>query len=329
MNIESARSLKESLMANLVPSLVERLPVARAYGLPAGPVKTVEENPRALALGVSPAKKGYRLAVRVQHRALLESDKIRQITARAKGEVDVKYIGRVHIRSNGLRSRHRPLVMGCSIGHYQITAGSLGAFVKPKAGGAISILSNNHVLANENRGKRGDAILQPGDYDGGKNPVDEVAKLGKFVRLRRRGANLVDAALAAVNEGIKIDPITLTGVGKLKGVSATPLADELEVRKAGRTTGTTRGIVTAFELDGVMVDYDIGTLRFDNQLEIEAEDKAFSAGGDSGSLIVDSSCYAVALLFAGSDQGGTEGHGTTYANPIQTVLDALGVALDI
>lgn len=36
---------------------------------------------------------------------------------------------------------------------------------------------------------------------------------------------------------------------------------------------------------------------------------------------------AVALLFAGSDQGGANGQGLTYANPIQSVLEALGVEL--
>lgn len=328
MNIDSARGLKQSLMATVVPSLVEALPAARAYGLPAAPVRTVEQNPRALALGVVSANKGYKIAIRVQHRALLDSPKVEQIRKRAKGEVDVRYIGRVHVRSNTLRNKHRPLVIGCSVGHYKITAGTLGAFVRPKAGGSPAILSNNHVLANENRARSGDAILQPGVYDGGANPGDAIAQLSKFIRLRRSGVNLVDAAFATVAEGIKIDAATLAGIGKLKGLGPTPIVDELEVSKAGRTTGTTTGRVTAFELDGVMVDYDAGTLRFDNQLEIEADDKPFSSGGDSGSLIVDRDCLAVGLLFAGSDQGGMHGHGTTYANPIHPVLDALDVALE-
>jgi len=33
------------------------------------------------------------------------------------------------------------------------------------------------------------------------------------------------------------------------------------------------------------------------------------------------------LLFAGGDQGGTNGKGPTYANPLRTVLDALKVNL--
>jgi hypothetical protein len=328
MNLESVRSLKESLMATVVPSFVGTLHAARAYGLPAAPLGSVEQNPRVFALGVAPSKKGFRLAIRIQHRALVGSPKIEQIIRQADGEVDVKYIGRVHARAAGNRTRQRPLKMGYSVGHYKITAGTLGAFVRSKQGGTSAILSNNHVLANENRARVGDAILQPGNYDGGKNSADAIAKLTKFIRLRRKGVNLVDAAMATVNEGVKIDTVILERIGKLKGVSTKPAADQLEVRKTGRTTGATRGRITTFELDGVMVDYDAGTLRFDNQLEIEGEEGPFSSGGDSGSLIVDSDNLAIALLFAGSDHGGVHGHGTTYANPIQPVLDALDVNLE-
>lgn len=69
-------------------------------------------------------------------------------------------------------------------------------------------------------------------------------------------------------------------------------------------------------------------LRFENQIEIEGEGrKAFSAGGDSGSLIVDSGCLAVAQLFAGTDEGGSNGKGLTYATAIETVLDTLELDL--
>jgi hypothetical protein len=328
MNLDSVRSLKENLMASVVPAFVETAHAARAYGLPAEPLETAAQNPRAFALGVAPARKQFKLAIRIQHRALLGSPQVERITREARGEVDVRYIGRVHIRATWNRSRQRPLLIGSSIGHYKITAGTLGAFVRPKQSGGVAVLSNNHVLANENRAHLGDSILQPGNYDGGKNPADSVAKLAKFVRLRRTGANQVDAACATVNGGVKIDKSTLKGIGKLKGVSTAPATADLKVSKVGRTTGVTHGRVSAFELDGVMVDYDAGTLRFDNQLEIEGDSAAFSAGGDSGSLIVDAGNLAVALLFAGSDQGGEHGHGTTYANPIQPVLDALDITLE-
>ncbi|MBE7158469.1 MAG: hypothetical protein INR62_08570, partial [Rhodospirillales bacterium] len=215
-----------------------------------------------------------------------------------------------------------------SVGHYLVTAGTLGGFVRLRKDQSVHILSNNHVLANENNAKTGDPILQPGTYDGGKKPKDLVAKLSAYVRIKKKGINMVDAALAALEDRIAYHPAEFTGLGTLLGLR-TDLVDEgEEVSKIGRTTGLTRGRVTAFELDDVNVGFDAGVGRFDGQLEIEGIGNApFSDSGDSGSLILDRNCLAVGLLFAGSDQGGANGQGLTFANPMPTVLDALGADL--
>ena len=251
------------------------------------------------------------------------------ITKQAKGEEDVRYVGRVSKRAApSYQQRQRPLLIGCSIGHFAITAGTLGCFVKPRTGSELLVLSNNHVLANENRGKRGDAIVQQATLDGGKVPADVVAKLGDFIRMKKRGANFVDCALGELAAGIRSETTKLRGLGKLSGLGDAFLDEGTEVAKLGRTTGLTRGRVTAFELDNVVVGYDIGNLRFDDQVEIEgAGDGPFSDGGDSGSLIVGKDKRGVALLFAGSDQGGAHGQGLTFANPLRAVLDALKVDL--
>ena len=197
-----------------------------------------------------------------------------------------------------------------------------------RSNGTPRILSNNHVLADENKGKKGDAIIQPGRYDGGKKGKDTVGSLDKFVRLSASAANFVDCAIATVKAGIQFDSTKLTGIGSLKGVSASVVDVGTIVHKVGRTTDVTNGRVTAFELDNVVVGYDIGNLRFDNQIEIEGADAGpFSQGGDSGSLIVNDDLLAVALLFAGGDQGGSNGQGLTFANPIAKVFDQLGVDL--
>ena len=226
------------------------------------------------------------------------------------------------------QKKARPLRIGASIGHFQVTAGTLGAFVRSRDDGTILILSNNHVLANENKGKKSDTILQPGDFDGGQNPDDKAGELLRFIRLKKAGANLVDGALATVDGGIELDHRTLTALGKLAGLGDPVLVDDAPAGKVGRTTGTTRGRVSAFEVDNVVVQFGIGVLKFDGQVEIEGTDTGpFSQGGDSGSLIVDADLRAVALLFAGSDQGGSDGKGLTFANPIHAVLDALKVDL--
>jgi hypothetical protein len=190
------------------------------------------------------------------------------------------------------------------------------------------MLSNNHVLANENRARRGDAVLQPGPFDGGVRPDDEVAALTRFVRLKKGKPNVVDCAVAAITEEVETKRRTLFKIGRLAGLGPDFLDEGATVAKVGRTTASTRGRVTAFELDNLVVEFDIGDLTFNNQIEIEGVGNGpFSDGGDSGSLIVNEAREAVALLFAGTELGGSNYQGLTYANPLRPVLDALDLDL--
>jgi hypothetical protein len=329
MELDSVRELKTELASALIAAGAQAK-VARTMAFEARRMQDVRSAP-TLALGVAPGRSGgndYRLAVRLQRRTASEALQLDGITERARGEIDVRYVGRINKRT-WFTDRHRPIQMGISIGHFRITAGTLGAFVGAGRGG-VRILSNNHVLADENQGVKGDAILQPGAFDGGQRRRDRVGGLGRFVQLHTGStANRIDAALATVDDGVE------TRIGELHRSSA-PVAgvagDDVEidvVEKWGRTTGHTRGKVTAFELDNVVVGYDLGNLRFDGQIEIEAAGRRpFSDGGDSGSLIVTASDHlAVALLFAGSQTGGRGNLGLTYANPIAAVLSSLRVEL--
>lgn len=328
MEIGSVRELKQSLFKLHVQPLVVHSDAVAARAIGARSVKAVDAVQRTMALGIAHHEgKNYRLAVRIQNRALERSRELDEILKKAKGEADVRYIGRVVKHATPLQSRQRPLIIGCSVGHFRITAGTLGCFVKVKSG-AARILSNNHVLADENAGKKKDAVIQPGQFDGGKKGADTIGALDRFVRLKKTAANLVDCALATVKDGVEHDLTELAGLGKLAGVSNAPVGKGMGVHKVGRTTGTTSGRITAFELDNVVVGYDIGNLRFNGQIEIEGAGAGpFSQGGDSGSLIVDDDRKAVALLFAGGDQGGSNGKGLTYGNPIETVFAALTVTL--
>jgi hypothetical protein len=269
------------------------------------------------------------------------------------------------------RDRFRPIIpSGVSIGHFKITAGTLGTIVTDRTTGEKLILSNNHVLANSNDSLVGDAILQPGTTDGGQNPADMVAKLERFVRLRYVGetdpptpdpgqppapsgcdvadvivkvANVLSAALgsskqvavvprpqaqiagigaqAAENEvdcavAKPIDPNMFSGqirgIGPVSGTKPATLG--MRVRKSGRTTDYTEGVITLLNAT-VNVAYGAKTARFVGQVITQA----MSQGGDSGSLIVDTAeAKAVGLLFAGSNQA-------TIFNPIDKVLDALNV----
>jgi hypothetical protein len=330
--------------------------VASAVG--AQPLDAIPKRQRTIALGISPTERGdYKIAVRVQRPALLHSQHVQKIVEDARGEADVRLIGRVDKRVTRkprrrasarpathsslqaakpwYQSHHMPLLIGSSVGHHLITAGSIGCFVRDRVAGATYILSNNHVLANEDNAKVGDAILQPGRYDGGRNPQDIVATLTNAVKLKLKSPNRVDCAIAALTDGVAMDPRRLRGIlgseadGELGELCADDVLDEgLIVRKVGRTTGATVGRITAFEVDNVVVNYGVGNLRFDGQIEIEGTTASpFSDGGDSGSIIVTDKLCAIALLFAGSETGGENGHGLTFANPLSAVLTALKVSI--
>ena len=329
MNIDNARGLKASLLENVTANFAEASAV-RKLGIRSQAADPSKTALRTIAIGISSKGKQHQLAIRLQRRMLEDHPLITQIRKQAKGEVDIKYVGKILKRETAakLQKRRRPLVIGCSIGHFKITAGTLGCFVRDRSTGEILILSNNHVLANENNAVAGDAIIQPGDLDGGKKSTDAIGKLRSFVKLKKTGKNFVDCAVASIKSGIKFDQQKFGSFGKLAGLGLEVLVDGTEVRKVGRTTGQTKGRVTAFELDNVIIEYDLGNLRFDDQVEIEgAGSKSFSDGGDSGSLIFDKDRGAVALLFAGGDQGGSNDMGLTYGNPIRLVLDALKVDL--
>jgi len=332
MNLDSVRGLKAALSEHILTGLAESVRTRSAFGTSARALGVRPGAPRSLVLGVSVRNgKDFALAVRVQHRAMEDSPEVELIKKQAKGEIDLRYIGAVRKRTAPwYQKRQRPLLIGCSVGHFNITAGTLGAFVTPRGGGSVAILSNNHVLANENDAKKGDAILQQAKDDGGKRPADVVGMLDTFVKLKHSGINRVDCAMAPLKEGIDRNLSKLKGLGVLKGVGNVSVDEGQRVSKLGRTTGLTHGRVTAIELDNVVIEYDNGDCRFDNQIEIEGDgSKAFCDGGDSGSLIVGADMLAVGLLFAGSDQGGANGQGLTYGNPIHAVLDALKVDLAV
>ncbi|WP_164699908.1 hypothetical protein [Modestobacter sp. KNN46-3] len=283
-----------------------------------------------VALGLTPVARGQvHLAIRLIEQA--DADVVLGgLDAGARDEVDVRVIGPVRPLTSPtpdeLRRRGRPLRPGASVGHRDVTAGTLGGFVRRRGTEELLVLSNNHVLANSDAGVTGDPVFQPGVADGGLD-TDRVGSLAAFIRFRLEPGNLVDAAVAALDPGMTTNPAGYPG-GPLSAVVAA--ADDTDpdelVEKVGRTTGHTRGRITAVEVDGVGVQFDDAVHTFDDQVEIEGVSGGFSAGGDSGSVIWRSRDRApLGLLFAGSTTGGSAGGGVTFANPLATVLRELDV----
>lgn len=301
----------------------------------------VGDGTPALAIGLAPQPDGsYALAVRYRLGLPSVRSIARKVVAEIGRDVDVRRTGRISTLADdpakvrprppvitahalGETGRARPLRPGISIAHAEVTAGTLGAFVHKD--GVVHALSNYHVLAGSPSAKVGDTILQPGPADGGRVSKDKVGTLAAWEELRPGRDATVDCAIALlddqeVNPEYPVGRITTTAVA---------LGGE-QVAKIGRTTSVTRGRVTAIELDNVVVGYgeELGEISFDNQIEVESTGTGpFSRGGDSGSLVYRADGVALGLLFAGSESGGENGTGLTYINPIDAVLDALGVTL--
>lgn len=268
-------------------------------------------------------------------------DLIPQVLSGVK--TDVQKTGIIHALQERT-DKWRPAPGGVSIAHTSVTAGTLGCLVTKDE--QTFILSNNHVLADSNQAQLGDTILQPGPADGG-TLADEIAILEDYVPInfgagipfcpfakgivsvlnwlamcigsRHRflaiqddpEPNLVDAAIA---RPLSADLVVrhILEIGEPQGINEGTLG--LKIRKSGRTTGLTSGEITQVDAT-VKVSYGIGkTAIFVDQL-VAGE---MSAGGDSGSAVLDEDNRVVGLLFAGSET-------TTVMNRSRNVMDALNV----
>ena len=223
------------------------------------------------------------------------------------------------------QSRLRPAQPGCSVGFQfpddsgMLMAGTFGAVVQD-GDGTLYVLSNNHVLANENRLPLGSPIMQPGLLDGGGAKKDTLATLSKFIARTGAQYNSVDAAIAKVSNPALVSPVPLPKVGKLATGEPISAVEKMAVCKVGRTSGYTEGTITDVDAD-VSVGYQIGNLLFSGQIVVERPRKPFSREGDSGALVVDkASRRPVALLFAGSDTH-------ALANPIHRLLGRVGISM--
>lgn len=341
MKLDSARNLKADVFKKLfryveagmrasdgLPTFVDprALDAARAGGV-------FRSKEMGIALGFASTRDrpgdnmpDLQLVAILSDKSLRDSQIIEDINRAAKGELKVLVSGPIRKQAFPL-DRERPLRMGMSIGHAKGGTGSLGCFVRSR--GVACLLSNNHILALENRASFGDAVVQQARSDGGRDPRDRVATLFNSIDIQFGGAliNQFDAAIAALLP----DVAHVAGDLPLSGQTAGAQVGA-KVVKVGRQTIGTEGVVTAIEMDQVMVEYGVGrtskTARFDGQVAISGTAfQPFSKKGDSGALVLDSDGHAVGLLFAGSANGGENGGGLSFANPLAEVLQALEAEL--
>jgi hypothetical protein len=207
------------------------------------------------------------------------------------------------------------------------------------------ILSNNHVLARSSQGVAGESITQPGPsacFPGQSKPIATLtqqaalAPAGTAQGRTGPSPSNTDSAIAQIVPGTVDLAGTILDLGAAgpSSIAAAAPSNQLPipqasigmaVAKSGRTTGLTCSTVESINMT-IPIGYDISctadlnapkafTATYTNQVMINGG--SFSAGGDSGSLIVrQSDARPVALLYGGSPVD-------TVANPIQDVITAL------
>lgn len=238
--------------------------------------------------------------------------------------------------------RHRPLVSGLQVQNFDddsrqgevdqgfINIGTLGCFVR-LADGKSALLSNNHVIAGENRGLKGiDRVFQPGSTTA--KTVNHIALLTDFVDLhvspigatpRKRTViyNEVDAGVAEIAMNIEWAKgyLPLRCLVAPSGTASAQVGDQ--VFKVGSTTGLTYGEVTDVTTIVGPIAYYSGPSWFRRSFIVEAHNgDRFSDHGDSGSAIVRTDGRVVGILYAGNGQ-------QNYACPIDVILEKLTCTL--
>jgi hypothetical protein len=228
------------------------------------------------------------------------------------------------LADGGANHRMRTMNFGVSGGNVNdITkrfccSGTLGALITD--GTTQYILSNNHVLGISDSASVGDDISQPGLIDNNCRVADIVADFTTAVPL---GQN-VDAAIAQLRPGQMDSSGSIEDIGVPSSATTAPSVG-LSVVKSGRTTGFTSGTISSINTS-VSVQYQQScgqgkkfVVSYTGQVVINSS--TFSAGGDSGSLILSNNGHnPVALLYAGSSS-------TTIANPINEVMSKLSTRL--
>jgi hypothetical protein len=254
------------------------------------------------------------------------------VSAASSDDVAVNVIVTGELEAFPHKFKIRPAPGGVSVGHYRITAGTLGCLARgnrPPRNQRLMILSNNHVLANSNNARFGDSIIQPGRADGGVSPRDRIAILERYVPIRFGAGkvNYVDCATGwAWPSRVRKELVYLyKGQRRFFRISSKIKACRkgLLVGKSGRTTQLTVGRIVDCNFSG-WVGYRPQKAFFRDQMVITSaqQGRSFSAGGDSGSVIWtwDRTRNPVGLLFAG-------GGGYTIANKMWRVLKALDIQL--
>lgn len=257
------------------------------------------EDDGTLEESVSSALDGFQLDQVPKELAIVGSD---GVEIKEAGTISIATEVSGEITAQSFTDRRRPARGGNSCGNIRRnSAGTLGAAVNYR--GTVHILSNWHVLYGPG-GRDGDPIVQQARLDGGRAPRDVIARNTKGWLDAYR-----DLAVARV-----LSPWNkfVAGGSRCHGRFGSPknASVGMQVKKCGRTTQATTGIVRSVSSTVRVNGYPGGARIFRDQIQTSA----MARPGDSGSLLCESRTNSpVGVLFAGGSSG-------TWHNKIQRVM---------
>ena len=243
------------------------------------------------------------------------------LTDEGEVEIEVNRIGKLIIKpeqANSATNRGHVFVRGGRIACGSSCApsgenysGTFGALVQKASGKELYVLSNNHVLAACNHTPVGMPILAPSNADGSPTTraPGEIARHAEICELRSGEPTLVPPC----QEDLALGRATPAAVSSWQGDEVNgydtprtlrPLKSQMRVKKFGRTTALTQGVVEALIPGMTPIPYqsrffkatvwfsEVWTVRGDGGIP-------FALPGDSGSLVVtEDAKSAVGLVFA-------------------------------
>jgi hypothetical protein len=199
-------------------------------------------------------------------------------------------------------------------------------------------ICTNHTVArtfienSDNLAKKADSIISPSIANGGRFPVNTIAKLDSWNILKSNdnngSINFYDVALIELNENTlnNVKEYEIVNTGKIKGIASPKLNDI--VVKNGASSLNSIGRIIQINLK-IQVPYKNNIIcDFENQIGIVnyIDPKIpFATKGDSGSILlthdkdINNSRRAIGIIFSG--QTLANGIDITYASPIKKIVD--------
>lgn len=283
-----------------------------------------------LSWGVTRRGGKFVVAILISDRDIRAKQLVKQLAQTYQGMVFARSVGTAH--SSDPQNHYSPvpstlysngaICPGASVGHIRGFPGSLGCLVRSTVPGQdwIGVLSASHVLAMNNRAKKGDIVLSPAAPDGSGLDEDQCGTLERYKLLvdfdkELHGANqvcCVDVALVKLEEKRDVPECTMVpnprNSHKLMRINRVIGGDEVAdqcgwpVYKVGRTTGFTKGVLDIVGLQRQPILLNGTPYLYTNILTVRHLEKPFSKPGDSGALVYTSGGEAVGLVIGGTDE---------------------------